>query len=119
MAIKFKTDENLPDAAAQLLRNAGHDVVTALDEGLGGAPDPEVGAACKKEARALVTLDRAFGDIRAYPPSDYPGVVVLRARDQGMDSILELTQRLITLLETRALIGALWILDERRLRIRH
>lgn len=119
MAIKIKTDENLPDSAAGLLRNAGHDVVTALEEGLGGAPDPELAAACRREGRALVTLDRGFGDIRAFPPTEYPGLVVLRARDQGIQSILELTRRLITLLETRTLIGALWILDEHRLRIRH
>ena len=65
-----------------------------------------------------MTLDRGFGDIRAYPPAEYPGVVVLRARDQNIDAILALTQRLITLLETRSLPGALWIVDERRLRIR-
>lgn len=118
MAFKIKTDENLPDSAAVLLRVAGHDVVTALEEGLGGAPDPDVAAACHKEARALVTLDRGLGDIRAYPPAEYAGIIVLRAEDQGIDVILELTRRLVTLLEARSPAGALWILDQRRLRIR-
>lgn len=118
MPVKLKTDENLPESAAALLREAGHDMVTALAEGLGGAPDPEVAAACRGESRALVTLDRGFGDIRVHPPAEYPGIVVLRPRDQGIDGILALARRLITLLETRSLVGALWILDDRRLRIR-
>src|SRR5207249_11071844 len=33
-------DENLPDSAAMLLRTAGHDVTTTLEEKLGGAADP-------------------------------------------------------------------------------
>ena len=38
-----------------------------------GAVDPDVAQACQKEARALVTLDLDFSDIRAYPPEDYQG----------------------------------------------
>ena len=33
----FKLDENLPSRAAVLMRDAGHDVSTALDEDLGGS----------------------------------------------------------------------------------
>ena len=35
---------------------------------MAGAVDPDVAQACQKEARALVTLDLDFSDIRAYPP---------------------------------------------------
>lgn len=118
MGVKLKTDENLPDSAAALLRAAGHDVTTALVEGLGGAADPQVAAVCRGEARALVTLDRGLGDIRAYPPVDYHGIVVLRTHDQEIDTILALVRRLVPLLETQSLAGALWIVDERRVRIR-
>ena len=37
MAVRPKTDENLPDSAAMLLRAAGHGVTTVLEEKLGGA----------------------------------------------------------------------------------
>lgn len=118
MAAKIKIDENLPETAAGLLRAAGHDVATTFEEGLGGAGDPRVAAVCQAEGRAILTLDRGLGDIRAYPPAEYHGIVVLRARNQEIDTVLGLVRRLISLLETHSLAGALWIVDERRVRIR-
>ena len=40
--MKFKLDENLPGEGVQILRAAGHDAVTVLDQRLGGKPDPEI-----------------------------------------------------------------------------
>ena len=34
--MKFKLDENLPNELALVFRNAGHDAVTVLDQGLSG-----------------------------------------------------------------------------------
>lgn len=118
MTARFKTDENLPETAAAILRAAGHDVTTALGEGLGGGVDPTVAAACRAEGRALLTLDRGLGDIRAYPPADHHGIIVLRARDQAIDTVLALIRRLVVVLETNPLSGTLWIVDEHRVRIR-
>ena len=118
MAVRLKTDENLPNSAAILLRTAGHDVTTVLGEKLGGVADPKVAEVCRSETRALVTLDRGLGNILAYPPTDYHGIVVLRPRDQSVDVILALVQKLVSLLETNSLVGTLWIVDERRFRIR-
>jgi len=42
MAVRFKLDENLPRDAEALLRDAGHDVRTVLDERLGGNSDAKV-----------------------------------------------------------------------------
>ena len=47
----------------------------------------------------------------------YHGIVVLRPREQNVDAILRLVQRLVALLKTNSLVGALWIVDERRFRI--
>ena len=38
--MKFKRDENLPGEGVQILRAAGHDAVTVLDQRMGGKPDP-------------------------------------------------------------------------------
>ena len=64
MAAKLKTDENLPETAAAVLRAAGHDVTTVLDEELGGAADPRVAAVCQTAGRALLTLDRGLGEVQ-------------------------------------------------------
>ena len=67
MAVRFKLDENFPKDAGALLRDAGHDVETVLDERLGGNPDAKVLDACQTENRVLITLDLDFSDIRLYP----------------------------------------------------
>ena len=62
----FKVDENLPQEVAEILRQAGHDATTVLEQGLGGAADSALEEVFRKEQRALVTLDNGFADIRAY-----------------------------------------------------
>jgi predicted nuclease of predicted toxin-antitoxin system len=118
--VRLKTDENMPSAVVHLLRDAGHDVETVVEERLGGAPDPAVIAACVREGRALVTLDKDFTDIRAYSPGDFTGIVVLRPYDQRAASIMRVVRRLLPHLDDGIdpLIGRLWIVDERGVRIR-
>ena len=64
MVVRFKLDENLPRDAEALLRDAGHDVQTVLEERLGGNPDPKVLDACRTENRVLVPFDLRCTDIR-------------------------------------------------------
>lgn len=78
--MRFKTDENLPEESAAVLREAGHDAHTVREQTLGGHPDDDVAAVCKREQRALVTLDLDFSDIRSYPPEELEGLIVLRVR---------------------------------------
>ena len=40
--MRFKLDENLPVEFASLFRRSGHDAVTVLDQGLGGARDHDL-----------------------------------------------------------------------------
>ena len=60
MEHRFKLDENMPRDAERLLRSGGFDVETVVSEGLGGAADPAVIAACRIEQRILITLDLDF-----------------------------------------------------------
>jgi len=88
--MRFKIDENLPAEAVDVFRVAEHDAETALDEHLGGLSDAEVMEHCLAEQRAMVTLDMDFSDIRTYPPEQYPGLIVLRPRNQSRDAVLNL-----------------------------
>ena len=72
--MRGKVDENMPVESVDFLRTAGWACDTALDEGLGGADDPDLGARCQAEGRVLFTLDLDFADIRAYPPNEYIGM---------------------------------------------
>ena len=116
--MRFKIDENLPAEAASLLRHAGHEADTVHDESLAGAEDHRVFAAAQADARALVTLDGDFADIRAYPPAESRGVLVLRPHVQDRDSVLRLLARTLGLLDREPVAGRLWIVEEDRVRIR-
>lgn len=116
---KFKIDENLPIEVAEVLKTAGHDAMTIFDQGMVGDLDPKVASVCRTEGRALVTLDLDFSDIRTYPPAEYPGIIVLRPRNQAKPTVLALLNQLFALLETaEPLTGHLWIVQETGLRIR-
>lgn len=66
--MKFKVDENLPLEVAAMLRDAGHDAMTVLEQGLGGHVDASIADVCKREARALVTLDLDFSSVQRTRP---------------------------------------------------
>ena len=115
--MRFKLDENLPAGAVRVLADAGHDVSTALQERLGGKPDSRVAETCKLEGRVLITLDNDFGNIQAYPPAEYSGLVVLRLAQQDKSNILSMLTRLVERFEREPLSGRLWVVEAHRVRI--
>lgn len=116
--MKFKIDENLPLEVAVLLREAGHDALTAGDEGLSGARDEVLWSHCLAEERSLVTLDLDFADIRLYLPQAKDGLIVFRTAHQSRLRVTALGKQIVPLLETEPLHGRLWIVEEGRVRIR-
>jgi len=116
--MRFKVDENLPVEAAEALRQAGHDAATVLEQRHGGSADAQLAALCQRESRILVTLDMDFADIRAYPPAEFPGLIVLRLRQQDKPQVLDVLTRLMQLFGQEPLDRNLWIVDEKRVRIR-
>jgi hypothetical protein len=59
-----------------------------------------------------------FASIRAYPPADFPGLIVLRLRRQDKPHVLDVLARLVQVLRAELLEGTLWIVEEDRIRIR-
>jgi predicted nuclease of predicted toxin-antitoxin system len=116
--MRAKVDENMPIESAEVLRTAGWDCDTVFDEALGGAEDPDVGARCQAEGRVLFTLDTDFADIRAYPPSAYIGIVVLRPVKPSRASVLALLKQLLPVLQAEWAEHRLWIVEPGRVRIR-
>ena len=116
--MRAKLDENLPAEAVALLHTAGWNCDTVRDEGLGGAEDARVGAACRAESRVLFTLDLDFSDIRTYPPTDYAGIVVLRPAEPSRRMILQMLTRVLPVLDAQWVDHQLWIVEPGRVRIR-
>lgn len=116
--MKLKVDENLPVEVAVLLRHAGHDAMTVPEQALTGILDEPLSAVCTAEARALVTLDVGFANTLRYPPRRYAGLIVLRLEQQAKPHVLAVVERLLPVLAQEPAAGRLWIVDERRVRIR-
>ena len=116
--VKFKLDENMPSSAVPLIQQTGHDVHTVFDESLNGNVDEVVAETCRKEQRVLITLDMDFSDIRAYPPSDYAGIVLLRPHRQSEPQIIKLLEAVLPMFQSEAIHGFLWIVEPSGVRIR-
>jgi len=114
----FKLDENIPPEGATIFRGAGHDCHTVYQEDLAGAKDSTIASVCRHEQRILVTLDLDFADIRSYPPGSHPGIIILRPRRPDRHQTLRLIIRVAHLLRAQSAGGQLWIVEERRVRIR-
>jgi predicted nuclease of predicted toxin-antitoxin system len=116
--VKFKLDENLSPSLLAMFAAAGHDAHSVVQQALGGQPDERVIDVCRREGRALITLDLDFSNILAYPPANFTGIVVLRLNDQAHVTVKAAIQRVLDFLPQEPVVGALWIVEERRIRIR-
>lgn len=65
-----------------------------------------------------MTLDLDFADIRTYPPDEHPGLIVLRVFRQDKAHVIDVFRRTLNAVGHEPLEGRLWIVEERRIRIR-
>ena len=60
-----------------------------------------------------------FSNIRAYPPDECCGIIVLRITNQSKPSVLNLLEKLLVLLRKESdMSKCLWIVEEGRVRVR-
>lgn len=102
--MKLKVDENLPAEATELLKAEGFDAESVREEGLEGSPDPELAETTAGEGRIILTLDRGFADITAYPPGRQPRI---RQADQYKGTVLALIKKLCLAFKQRSVAGSL------------
>lgn len=113
----FKIDENLPVELADMLAKSGHDAKTLKEQHMQGIKDPGLIEKCNREQRALITLDMDFADIKAYPPDEMSGIIVLRVRKHSKRHILNVFSRVIAFMRSEPVKRRLWVVEESRIRI--
>lgn len=119
MALRVLVDESLPRSIGTALWAIGVDVVDARDVGLSGADDPHVFAYAQQETRTLASRDVDFADIVAFPLGTHHGIVVARVPSKRpLAALAGAFVRALNGLEPPDLHGALFIIDEHRVRIR-
>ena len=116
--MKLKVDENLPSEIVDFLHRLGHEPDTVVDEGMAGASDGALMSQVRREERALVTLDKGIADIRAYPPEEFPGIVLFRPPTLGRGVVLEFVRRHLPAVLALDLAGRLLVVTERSIRLR-
>jgi predicted nuclease of predicted toxin-antitoxin system len=115
--MRFKLDENLSPSLASVFTAVGHEAHSVTEQALGGKPDQHVIDVCRRESRTLVTLDLDFSNIKTYPPVEFSGIIVLRLASQAHAATVSAVQRLLAFLSKEQPKGALWIVEEDRIRI--
>jgi hypothetical protein len=116
--MKIKLDENIGRRGVELLRSAGHDVMTVREQNLQGTRDETLFDVCAGEARVLITLDHDFGQVLRFPPDRSAGLVILEPGARVTSgSLLDRLQDFLRLAELRSPTAALWIVEPGRVRI--
>ena len=115
--MKVKLNENLGEAGAAFLTEAGIDVSTAAEQQLLSAPDADIIRVCAAEGRCLVMLDKDFSDPVRYPPRQFAGIIVVRLPGRFQLPLLESALALVVEAANKSDVnGRLWIAEVNRVR---
>jgi predicted nuclease of predicted toxin-antitoxin system len=94
--VRFLVDASLPRAVATLLKQKSHSADDVRDIGLRTASDSHIAEHAKKNDLITLTADFDFADIRAYPPENFSGIVVIeRPENASVAQVLEIVNHLL------------------------
>ena len=116
--MKILADHCVYGKTIKFLRAQGHEVVTLKELGQANAEDPQVLALAQSLDAVLVTNDKGFGNILAYPPERYGGILLLRMTATNQQRIHEILLDFFRSHDREALRKALVVIDARTYRIR-
>jgi predicted nuclease of predicted toxin-antitoxin system len=116
----FLVDASLPRAAGDVIRAHGHQATDVRDIGLGTASDQDIADHARGHQLALITGDQDFGNVLAFPPADYFGLVIIRPPDRARTAvILSLVEQFLNDATVMAsLSGRLVVVEPGRIRCR-
>jgi len=117
--MRFLVDQDVYFITVQLLRECGHDVVTASELGMQRAPDLEMLKQAAKSHRLLMTRDKGFGSLVFLGEVSSAGVILLRITPTVIASVHKQLYRLLSEHSEEELHSIFCIVEPYRYRLRH
>lgn len=109
--IRIKVDEDLPAEVADVLRAAGHDASSVVEQGLTGKADDHLWLHVQRESRILFTADKGFADVRQHPPGTHRGIVLFRLPRESRAGYLRLITVLLEAFHLEDAMGAIVVVS--------
>ncbi len=113
--MRLIVDENIPSLSVDLLRRAGHDVLS-IAETAPSTPDPGVMHLAVRESRILVTRDKKDFGALVYQERLPPPVAVILFRIPDTGAVAMSAFVLATIGARSDWDGTFWVVDERGIR---
>ncbi len=114
----FKLDEQIPVRLKKHIEKLGHKSSTVFEESLSGKDDKKIIEVCKKEGLILITLDNDFSNIISFPIETHNGIILIRTKKQGSDSVIGLFNKLVETIDIKSSERAILIYDGNKVRVR-
>ncbi len=114
----FKLDENIPLQLGNILKTYNHSVSSVFSEKISGVKDKELLDICNKNNFVLITLDKDFTSVQAYPFQCHKGIVILRLKSQGAISVISAFENFIKTISLERTKNSFIIVEEKNIRIR-
>lgn len=118
MGVAFKVDEDLPREIGLMLRKAGHDALSVLEQGLTGAADTRVWEVSQSEGRCILTADKGFGDITKLTAAGNPGIILLHLPRESRNGYIRLVEAFLSKFDLDAIHGAIISVSPEAIRVR-
>ncbi|MHB1131831.1 MAG: DUF5615 family PIN-like protein [Chloroflexota bacterium] len=116
---RFLIDEDLPRSTALALRAAGYEALDVRDVGLRGKTDRLVFEYAQSQGAILVSADKGFGNLLAFPAKSHEGIVLVRVPNElPTDNVNAILVRSLDALRSEDLRGVLVIVESGRTRLR-
>jgi len=116
--VKIKLDHGISHDLRITLAELGHDVDTALAEGLSSADDITIAGAARNANRMLFVLDHWFADIRDNPPGDHPGIIRFRLPVHSPGLVKSFVEQFAHDHNLDDMVGCVVVVEPGRVRIR-
>ena len=116
--MKLLIDQNLPGEAATLLRELGHDAVSAAEIGLDRASDDVLIQFAKQDTRVIATLDGDYSQIISTRALSGPSVIFLRERTPNHVLASALIHEVCARYEPQLMAGCLITCTRKAVRVR-